>query len=147
MQTRLIFLETFIAETGKTEFPVLTVMQPYAQMLLYGFKTYEYRNWILPNKYIGEWILIHAGTLKKGDLLVNPIKFDDFLLEIGSLRNLPNHAIIGAVKFAGAEETDWQRYKFKWPVTDRVLFTSEIPDIKGKLKIWKHKIDLQNKIN
>ena len=140
--------ETFISETGKTDFPVLTVMQPYAHMLLYGFKNYEYRNWRLPQKYIGEWILIHASRLKTGNLFaVNPKTLEEFIFEIGSCLNLPNHAIIGAVKFDQPTDTDYVKYKFAWPVTDRVEFLPEIPDIKGKLRFWKYKIDLPTQIN
>lgn len=49
------------------EFPVLTVHQPYALMLVKGVKKIEYRNWKLPQQYVGQRIFIHAGR----DLLMD----------------------------------------------------------------------------
>jgi hypothetical protein len=39
---KIRFLDSFITETGKTEFPVLTVRQPYAQMLVTGYKIFGF---------------------------------------------------------------------------------------------------------
>jgi hypothetical protein len=164
--TNVRFLDSFIAETGKNEFPVLTVRQPYASMLISGHKTKEFRNWRIPVHYIDEWVLIHAGTRQKGRLFVDRIEYEDFLLEYRT--ELPEHAIIGAVKFSeaekktivtlpivgsigavkvsAAEKTDCVKYIYAWPVTDRVQFIPEIPDIKGKLRFWKYKIDLPTHI-
>lgn len=138
--TKIRFLETFIAKTGKTEFPVLTVMQPYAQMLLSGHKTKEYRNWRLPVKYIDEWILIHAGRKAKGQLFVDPIQWENFIFEYASIDNLTEHAIIGAVKFGYPEETGYVKYKYAWTVTDCIEFAPEIPNVMGKQRIWHYKI-------
>lgn len=136
------FLDSFIAEAGKTEFPVLTVMQPYASMLVTGYKTKEFRDWRIPIKYTGEWILIHAGKREKGKLFVDPILYEDFLFVYG--KDLPEHSILGAVKFDAAEETGFRKYKFQWPVIKSVLFTSEICGVSGKLRIWKY--DFKNRI-
>lgn len=77
--TKVRFLDTFISETGKTEFPVLTVQQPYASMLISGHKRTEYRNWIIPNIHTDEWVLIHAGSKTKGDLFnIKDLEWEDF---------------------------------------------------------------------
>lgn len=42
-------------------FPAITVYQPWASLIAYGFKEFETRHWQPPQKYIGELIAIHAG--------------------------------------------------------------------------------------
>ena len=138
---KIRFLESFISETGKTEFPALSVQQPYAQMLVSGYKNKEFRNCRLPEKHIGEWILIHSSTTKHGDLFGDPVKFEEFFLDY-DLKNLPEHAIIGAVKFSHPEDTDFFKYRFAFPVTDCVQFTTDIKNIQGRLGIWKYKINI-----
>lgn len=139
--TRPLFIETFLSETGKTRFPAITVQQPYAQMLVYGYKEKEYRNWKLPVKYIDEWILIHAGKItNEGKLFVDPVSYENFSFDYGPIKNLCEHAIIGAVKFGYPEETGYVKYKYAFPVTDCIEFLPEIPNVMGKLKIWHYKI-------
>lgn len=39
----------------------LSVRQPWAELLLRGQKTVEYRGWPLPEKFWGRWLLLHAS--------------------------------------------------------------------------------------
>jgi hypothetical protein len=41
----------------------LTIWQPWASLIVYGFKPIEYRKWKLPSWMIGQRIVIHAGKL------------------------------------------------------------------------------------
>lgn len=39
----------------------LSVRQPWAELLLRGQKTVEYRGWALPEKFWGRWLILHAS--------------------------------------------------------------------------------------
>lgn len=45
----------------------LTIWQPWASLIMAGFKPYEFRRWPAPRYVVGQRILIHAGvrTIKK----------------------------------------------------------------------------------
>lgn len=40
----------------------LTIWQPWASLIMAGFKPYEFRGWPAPRYVIGQRIVIHAGT-------------------------------------------------------------------------------------
>ena len=42
----------------------LTIWQPWASLILHGFKPYEFRGWKVPGFVIGQRIAIHAGVRK-----------------------------------------------------------------------------------
>ncbi len=42
----------------------LTVWQPWASLIVYGWKPYEFRGWCAPKFYVGSRIAIHAGVRK-----------------------------------------------------------------------------------
>lgn len=44
-------------------FPAITVYQPWASLIAYGFKEFETRHWQPPRKHIDQLIAIHAGKL------------------------------------------------------------------------------------
>lgn len=43
-------------------FPALTVWQPWASLIVEGFKPYEFRRWPVHRALVGERIAIHAGA-------------------------------------------------------------------------------------
>lgn len=47
--------------TAYKPFPALTVYEPWASLIAYGWKELETRHWEPPQKYIGQLIAIHAG--------------------------------------------------------------------------------------
>ena len=56
---------------------VLTIREPWASLIINGYKEYEFRNW--KTNYRGK-ILIHTGlTLEKN----NAVKFNDYNLDYG----------------------------------------------------------------
>ena len=55
---------------------VLTIKQPWASLIIEGYKSYEFRSW--KTKYRGK-ILIHAGKNLEKDMLE---KFKDYNLDI-----------------------------------------------------------------
>jgi activating signal cointegrator 1 len=44
-----------------TRFPVISLWQPWAELLIAGLKEYETRHWQAPQQLIGQIILIHAA--------------------------------------------------------------------------------------
>ncbi|MEM7213737.1 MAG: hypothetical protein AAF479_17960 [Pseudomonadota bacterium] len=42
----------------------LTIWQPWASLILHGFKPYEFRGWKVPKFVVGQRIAIHAGARK-----------------------------------------------------------------------------------
>lgn len=127
------------------EFPVLTVFQPYALMLVSGVKPFEFRNWKLPEQYVGKRIFIHSG---RRDLYFNKNYCDEeiffkylhkayydelFEMIIGSVVFGESEGPIDGIMFGAP-------YKmYKWPVTDPIRLKEPLMNIRGKQRIWKIK--------
>ena len=121
---------------GKS-FSVLTVQQPYASMLVSDAKRYEFRCWKLPEKYIGEWILIHSGK----NVLKAKVKVSDscykFFLDYARNEQLFG-CIVGAVRFGASELSDTPIFTgYRWPVQECVRLNAPIRDIRGKQGLWR----------
>lgn len=126
------------------EFPVLTVHQPYALMLVEGVKETEYRNWKLPEKYVGQRIFIHASkTMDDFDSHYSDKEtfykymadaYDDELAGM----------IIGSVVFGKSQGPfpgmlyGSPKPIYKWPVEKPIRLSSPIV-VPGKQRIWKIK--------
>ncbi|MDP8254484.1 MAG: ASCH domain-containing protein [Candidatus Alcyoniella australis] len=74
--------------------PTLTVRQPWASLIIAGFKIIENRSWPPPAKYMGKRIAIHAGGMLELEALDQPwVK-----PYIAKLPNpMPRGAVIGTV--------------------------------------------------
>lgn len=141
---------------------VISILQPWASLIVLGHKRIETRSW--NTKYRGE-ILIHASAGKNG---INRGIQLDFQQEFSSLQlpkyeNFPFGAIIGKVILVDCFNTndyrnshtthisayigkqgishqeecfgDYSKNRFGWLLSDPVLFEKPIP-AKGKLGIW-----------
>lgn len=144
--------------------------QPWAYLLCSGIKKIENRTWKLPEKYKGEWVLIHASTRigrPTSELLTGK--------QLSIVHSLPDkekfgffngrqieHAIIGAVKFADrvinhpsiwAEKTQpvdfdeftfpiYEKKVYNWVVSDAILFGKPILNVKGKLGFWDYPAEM-----
>lgn len=91
----------------------LTVWQPWASLIMAGFKPYEFRGWPAPRSVVGQRIVIHAGgrALKKTEVrdLINQLAASAFCggLKIDAVtfledvlmdrRTLPRAAGLGTV--------------------------------------------------
>ncbi len=91
----------------------LTIWQPWASLIMAGYKPYEFRGWPAPKYVIGQRIVIHAGTrqIKKDEVagLINSLEVGDFIggLKVDALdfltdvlmdrRKLPLSAGLGTV--------------------------------------------------
>lgn len=124
-------------------FPVLSVHQPYALMLVEGKKEFEYRSWKLPKQYIGKRIFIHATrTLTYFDpQFAEKAAFDE-CDQKAIVYNL-NSMILGSVIFDESQEpTEYivegqPKQLYKWPVLEPIKLIKPLANIPGKQRIWK----------
>lgn len=125
------------------EFPVLSVHQPYALMLVSGKKEFEYRSWKLPKRYVGQRIFIQATKMMDD--------FDPQFAEKEAFTECMYRAyddelhsmILGSVVFGESQGpidcVVWgQNLKlYKWPVIDPIRLANPLRNITGRQRIWK----------
>ena len=119
---------------------VLTIKEPWATLIINGYKKYEFRSW--KTNYRGK-ILIHAGKGKDKDF-----NFNDYNLEYS------NGEIIGEVEIIDCilvddtfdkelKKIDKNVYKnnhiglYAWKLDKIKKYNKRIP-IKGKLGLWNY---------
>ena len=128
-----------------TEYPVLTVHQPYALMLVEGKKEFEYCSWELQERYVGKRMFIHASrTLAYFDpQFADKEAFEK--CERAAIRGDLNRMIIGSVIFGESQGpvdgvVDGQpKLLYKWPVLEPIKLIDPLVNITGKQGIWKIK--------
>ena len=143
----------------------LTIWQPWASLIMAGFKPYEFRGWAAPKALIGQRIVIHAGSrgvrVREVDTLIEQIdEGQDIGLTVGptlrpfleSVRHMPRKlplaaglgtAVLGTPRLASdiwPEEfqNDSDRIEhsnWAWPLTDIQHFTPIVPT-PGRQGFW-----------
>lgn len=118
-------------------FDVLTIMQPYASMIVQGVKEYEFRSYPLPEHFIGEPILIHAGArILKHKVEVSEEIYNYYLNE--ARKNDLFKCIIGVVVFGESEKSEILPFTtYRWPVREFRKICKPIRNVRGNQKIWK----------
>ena len=128
------------------EFPVLTVHQPYALMLVKGVKKIEYRRWKLPQKYVGQRIFIHAGKdlhcqwdkhysdeepfyQCRGEAIAK----DLYQMILGSVVFGKSLGPFNGIKYDAPYEM------YEWPVYEPIKLDKPLIYKPGKQRIWKIK--------
>ena len=95
----------------------ISIRQPWAELILRGWKLTEYRSWRIPEKYWGEWLYLHVpADMNKWE------------------RSLTRKRVGTFAPIDAYEYIDWPCC-WHWPVTgaERIPF---IP-AKGNLRIFK----------
>lgn len=123
---------------------VLTIKQPWAELIIDGYKAYEFRSW--KTKYRGK-ILIHAGMSLENDMVE---RFKDYHLEY-TMGAIIGEAILEDCILVDKEFNDQLRSidpivygksnhveTYAWKLTNIVKYDNPIP-IKGKLGLWNYK--------
>ncbi|HEY0042295.1 MAG TPA: ASCH domain-containing protein [Flavisolibacter sp.] len=131
----------------------LSLLQPWASLVVMGLKKIETRSWQTSHR--GP-LLIHASLGKKGKVLANEPLFSKYIADFDGL---PFGAIIGQVEledifpveqlFYSTEKLaaltleekafgDYTKGRYAWILSDPVMFDEIIP-MKGGLGIWKYK--------
>ena len=138
---------------------VLSLLQPWASLVVMGVKKIETRSW--QTSYRGA-LLIHASLGKTGGLIS---KEPPFIKYIPDFKSLPFGAIIGKVVLEhilpvesfyfsdtvmnqlSLEEKafgDYTKGRYGWILSEPILFNKPIP-IKGTLGLWEYNGQLMNK--
>ena len=128
-------------------YPVLTIRQPWAALIVNGYKDVENRDWRLPEKYCNTTVLIHSSSKPvfndhqaKLEMVARgwPMKIEE--------KSKISGCIIGAVQFSGCEEwpgssgnapSPWcdMDSSFWWMISKAMpIFPIAA---KGKLSFWK----------
>ncbi|GAA4743005.1 ASCH domain-containing protein [Flavisolibacter ginsenosidimutans] len=136
---------------GKTEAKALSLLQPWASLVVTGIKKIETRSW--QTAYRGT-LFVHASLGKKGKVLVNEPPFSKYIPDFDAL---PFGAVIGQVNldeivpveklfYSDAmlntltlEEKafgDYTKGRYAWLLSEPVMFDKPIP-MKGGLGLWK----------
>lgn len=132
----------------------LTIWQPWASMIIGGWKPYEFRGWKAPASIVGQRIAIHAAKrpIKTGELRdimdyvcnargitdgIDPRCMD--LLERVWRREVepPMSAVLGTALLGAPRvvSTDRTGDRWAWPMLDRHAFAEPIP-AKGAQGFW-----------
>ena len=138
-----------VNEKKRGTMKAITIKQPFATLIVDGVKDVENRSWVLPNKYIGERVLIHASKSKD---IFKPKHFLDHdqilhLCDLGyenkkkTAENFPLGAILGSVVITGCvtdSESVWAMPDhFHFTLAHAVRFPQPIPAT-GKLGFWEY---------
>lgn len=140
---------------------VLSILQPWASLVVTGHKTIETRSWA--TKYRGE-LLIHASKKIPTDPQLY-INIHDLCTKSGFESNwhkLPFGAIIGKVNLVDVQRMesgiehfmqhsnsdnekeyafgDWREGRYAWHLENPILFNTPIP-AKGQLNLWNFDIE------
>lgn len=125
---------------------VLTIKQPWASLIINGYKRYEFRSWY--TNYIGE-LLIHAGKSVDKEAMKRLEKYLDFDIPIGKIIGKVN--ITNCVKLDSNlkeellnENSDIYKNSeignFAFKVEDVIIFDNPI-EINGMLGLWNYDIN------
>lgn len=125
---------------------VLTIKQPWASLIINGYKRYEFRSWY--TNYRGE-LLIHAGKSVDKEAMKRLEKYLDFDIPIGKIIGKVN--ITNCVKLDSNlkeellnENSDIYKNSeignFAFKVEDVIIFDNPI-EINGMLGLWNYDIN------
>ena len=131
-------------------FPVITIRQPWAALIVSGIKDVENRNWRLPDKYRNCTVLVHASAAPK--FSVSEMNAETAKRGLGGVYGLSpfsdlTGAIIGALRFdddllahTHNPPSLWADYnhndgKLHWWMIAKAQALPPIP-AKGKLRFW-----------
>ena len=126
-------------------FPVITIRQPWAALIVSGHKDIENRDWRLPEKYSNCTVLVHSSAKPAFDLHAAQ---HEMVARGWPMETMDSACgcIIGAVQFsgclassAGDPPSEWadQGSKFWWMI-EKAMQLPPVPAI-GRLSFWQFK--------
>lgn len=125
---------------------VLTIKQPWAELIINGYKKYEFRGW--KTKYRGK-ILIHAGMSLEKDMM---IRFKDYNLDytLGAIigeADLVDCILVDKKFNEELRNIDPIVYgrsnhveNYAWKLENIIKYDEPIP-CKGQLGLWNYDVD------
>lgn len=130
-------------------FPAITIYQPWASLIAYGFKEFETRHWQPPRRHIGQLIAIHAGKQWGSNQQRWLTAYTRIFPEIGEMpvplgcivaicrlvEVVPSELLIGTVNPREKATGNFEPGRFGWRL--EVVKRAEPPiDAQGKQGIW-----------
>ena len=125
---------------------VLTIKEPWATLIIDGYKKYEFRSW--KSNYRGK-ILIHAGMSYESDML-EIFKNYDISCSKGEIigeAELTDCILVDEEfekELLNLDSTVYGRSpkvgRYAWKLENIVKYDTKIP-VKGKLGLWNYEID------
>lgn len=125
---------------------VLTVKEPWASLIINGYKEYEFRSW--KTNYRGR-ILIHAGLTLEEDASKN---FKDYNLNYGKGEIIGEATLTDCILVTDKLEDDLYKLNplvyakskhsrvYAWKLEDIKVYNRRIPS-KGRLGLWNYDIN------
>lgn len=143
----------------------ITIWQPWASLIMAGFKPYEFRGWPAPKALVGQRIVIHAGSrrvvVREVDTLIAEIDEGQWIGLVGGKplcdllercrhepRTLPlaaglGTAVLGTPRLAcdlwperfKADSDRVEHSNWAWPLADVQHFTPIVPTL-GRQGFW-----------
>lgn len=124
----------------------LTVKEPWASLIINGYKEYEFRSW--KTNYRGR-ILIHAGLTLEKDVSK---KFKDYNLNYGKGEIIGEATLTDCILVTDKLEDDLYKLNplvyakskhsrvYAWRLEDTKVYNRRIPS-KGRLGLWNYDIN------
>lgn len=131
-------------------YPVISIRQPWAALIVNGIKNIENRNWRLPAKFRNCTVLVHASAKPRFSIAaVHGELTRRGYAVTGDIYSLTTKtgAIIGALRFSGDllaydhiapsewADKDTSHRKLHWWMIDKAQVLPPIP-AQGKLRFW-----------
>lgn len=122
---------------------VLTIKEPWASLIISGYKEYEFRSW--KTNYRGK-ILIHSGLSLERD---NALKFKDYNLNYGNGEIIVEAILTDCIPVTKEFEDDLYKINplvygksehtrvYAWRLENIVMYEKRIP-CRGKLGLWNY---------
>ncbi len=116
----------------------LSIRQPFSELILRGEKTEEFRDWVLPARWAGAWLALHAPAK------IGMAGYPEDRVQYGALGNPPRNAIVGVIRF-GLGIRHGMTGTFVWPISAVVRLPEPIA-CKGALGFWRLPDDVREEI-
>lgn len=125
---------------------VLTIRQPWATLIMLGYKRFEFRGW--PTKYRGE-LLIHAGKTVDKEASERLEKYFPSELPLGKILGKVN--LVDCIKCDEKLKSECLKEnpdvyakssfeeRYAWQLTDVQVFEEPI-EVNGKLGLWNYEL-------
>lgn len=125
---------------------VLTIREPWASLIIEGYKEYEFRSW--KTNYRGK-ILIHSGLNIEKD---NLVKFKDYDINVQKGKIIGEATLVDCIKVTEDFQNELLKKDkivygqsdhdstYAWKLENVIKYDEPI-SVKGKLGLWNYEFD------
>lgn len=140
-------------------YPVISIRQPWAALILLGIKDVENRSWPLPEKYTNIPVFLHSCKNPEYDPVVLREEVEKRCIDISKTGTISlydtnaskNGCILGIIIFGNSERNQGNPYsawcdtnaRFWWKIKSVSPLRTPIP-AKGRLGFWQYEFGQEN---